>query len=84
MAKNNNGNNEEKKTLEVDIPESTIQRLNEYSENADKSVASVVNEGINNEITRCEVKEILSKSCQNEDIPPTSKICRALAAGHHY
>ncbi len=74
---------EEKKTLEVDIPESTIQRLNEYSENTDKSAASVVNDGINNEITRCEVKEILSKSCQNEEIPPTSKIY-TLAAGDHY
>jgi len=53
MVKQNN--NEEKKTLEVDIPESTIQRLNEYSENTDKSVASVVNEGINNEITHSDI-----------------------------
>lgn len=45
-----------------------FDRLEDYSQSADKSTESIVNEAINNEITRCEVKNILVEKCGENEL----------------
>jgi predicted DNA-binding protein len=52
------------KTLNVKIHPKTYSRLRSFSSDTEKSVSSIINEAVNNEITRCEVKQILAEKCE--------------------
>jgi hypothetical protein len=47
-------------------------------------MSTIVNEAVNNEITKCQVKDILAEKCGSEELPKGSKMCRAIGEGHHY
>lgn len=80
----NNNNNGKEKT--VDIPERTANRLANYIADTGKSESKFVNEALNNEITRCEVKNLLSEECnEGGRLPVDSKLCKHLARnGDHH
>jgi hypothetical protein len=77
-----NSENDEYETVE--IGSKTYSRLKEYSESAEKSLQSIVNEAVNNEITRCEVKQILAEKCESGDLPKSSRVCKAIVEEDHY
>ncbi|MGA9154076.1 MAG: RepB family protein [Candidatus Nitrosopolaris sp.] len=76
----------EESRLDVEIEDETHERLREYPKDTGKTQSEIVDHAINNEITRCEVKNILKQSCEEGKLPADSKLCRHLEKGgeHHH
>jgi hypothetical protein len=70
-GENDGYENEGSKTVE--IGSKTFSRLKAYSETTERNLKSIINEAVNNEITRCEVKQILIQKCDSDDLPKSSR-----------